>query len=128
MECDAIMSGGDTTITTRIPISIDVSACRLAPRSQQSAVNRTGSAKRQKWSSPHGDHITKCSDVARDTSLMEAGMTFMENLEPLLNAAAKYAELSELSDKNPTPHTIMLQSDAAKELLKAAIEYAKWRD
>jgi len=57
-------------------------------------------------------------------------MTFLEKLEPLLRAAEKYAELSELRSDLPPARklgTIVLeQKEAETALLKAAIEFAKW--
>jgi len=57
-------------------------------------------------------------------------MTFLENLEPLLLAAQKYADLSELSSNADPTHkpgtTAIEQKEAEQALLEAAIEFAKW--
>lgn len=53
-------------------------------------------------------------------------MTFLENLAPLVNAAEKYANLTQMCETHSTVETIVNQSDAARELLAAAIEFAKW--
>ncbi len=51
-------------------------------------------------------------------------MTFLENLEPLVLAAEKYAELTQtvMFDENQQN----AQREAELALLRAAIEFSKW--
>jgi len=55
-------------------------------------------------------------------------MTFLEALDPLLVAAQEYARLTELREASPPclGTIILQQSEAAKALLQAAVEFNKW--
>lgn len=57
-------------------------------------------------------------------------MTFLENLEPLLKAVEQYADMTRLRSEAVSgkglSNVIVQQNQAATDLLKAAIEFAKW--